>query len=109
MIDDDSDDSCFGPCQVCGLNEDTSYYFRPLNVHTCHECRKANRHLMTIGDTWVELVLKWDQIQPYWLWRAQFFLYQLFKLGPIGMYRHRKAMGKIYFDAHQRVASEERQ
>ncbi len=94
-IDDDSD-PYFGPCHSCGKNWETSYYFRPLDAHTCHECRKANRHLMSIGDTWDELMLKWNQIQPYWVWRTQFFLYQLFTLGPIGMYKHRKVMGQFY-------------
>lgn len=87
---------CCGPCAWCGLNWETSHYFRPLDSHTCHECRKANRHLMNLGDMWEEFMVKWNQVQPYWAWRLHMFLYQLFKLGPIGMYKHRKAMRKFY-------------
>lgn len=92
----DGSDSCFGPCTTCGLNEGTSYYFRPLDAHTCHECRKANRHLMTIGDTWNELMVKWGEVQPYWLWRTQYAIYKLFTLGPIKMYRQSKLLNKFY-------------
>lgn len=94
MIDDS--DPCFGPCHACGKNWETSHYFSPLNAHTCHECRKANRHRMTIGDAWEELMVKWNEIQPHWVHQTHCFFYELFTFGPVKMYRRRKAMERFY-------------
>lgn len=72
-----------------------SYYFRPLNKNVCENCRKQHKHLMTIADTWDELMIKWNRIQPYWLHRVLYWMFLVRRKGPLGIYRHVRDWNKF--------------